>query len=184
VTEHSDEASRARENRSDEEAEAQDSETVGELPKEVKDDLAQQIIRAEAYSYEAPVPPPSMLRGYEDVVPGSAKQIMNDAHGQMVHRHGLENKQLDAAISNSKRGQWFGFIIAVLVIVGGVTLILADRSVEGLALILPGLAALAGTFVYSQIQQSRELREKRETPPSERSHSPNRQPEIEEREKP
>lgn len=84
MTEHGDEAREASEGRSGEETEAPHSETIEELPREVKDKLTQHIIRAEAYSYEAPVPPPSMLRGYEDVVPGSARQILDDAHGQMA----------------------------------------------------------------------------------------------------
>ncbi len=134
----------------------------------------------EAYSYRAPVPPPPMLQGYEDVVHGSAKQIMDDAHGQTVHRQGLENRQLDAAIANSKRGQWFGLIIAVLVVAVGALLILLDKSAQGLVLILPGLAALVGAFIVSEVRKGRELRQRREAFPPEADGPSESRPEIEE----
>lgn len=156
------------------------TEIVEALPEEAKDELARRIVemRMEAYSYRAPVPPPPMLRGYEDVVLGSAKQIMDDAHGQTVHRQGLESKQLDAAIANSKRGQWFGLIIAVLVISVGTLLILLDKSAQGLALILPGLAALVSAFIVSEVRKGRELRQSREAFPPEEDGSAESRPEI------
>lgn len=105
---------------------------------------------------------------------------MDDAHGQTVHRQGLENRQLDAAIANSKRGQWFGLIIAVLVVAVGALLILLDKSAQGLVLILPGLAALVGAFIVSEVRKGRELRQRREAFPPEADGPSESRPEIEE----
>ena len=138
------------EQHSNNEDEPEIAEIIGALPEEEKEELVRRVagMRMEAYSYQAPVPPPPMLQGYEDVVPGSAKQIMDDAHGQTVHRQGLENRQLDAAIANSRRGQWFGLTIAVLVIAVGTLLILLDKSVQGLALILTWPSGVGQCFYY------------------------------------
>ncbi len=118
------------------------SEVVEGIPDEVKDELVKRVVRTEASFYRAPVPPPDTLQGYENVVKGSAKQILGQARDQTDHRMRLENKAVDAGIENSKRGQWFGFIIAMAVVGVGALAVFTGAGLIGLGLILPGLAAL------------------------------------------
>jgi len=92
-------------------------------------------------------------------VKGSAKQILDQARDQTDHRMQLERMAVEAGINNSKRGQWFGFIIAIAVIGAGALAVLTGAGSVGLGLILPGLAALVGVFVYSQRQQQQQLQE-------------------------
>lgn len=167
--------------RGDDENGPEIGEIVEALPEEVKDELARRVVemRMEAYSYQAPVPPPTMLQGYEDVVPGSAKQIMDDAHGQTMHRQGLETRQLNAAIGNGRRGQWFAFTIAMTVVLGGVLLIALGAGALGLAVLLPGLALLAGAFIFSEVRKGQELAARREAFPQLPGGSTDRQREVE-----
>lgn len=150
------------------------------LPEEAKNDLASRVairvVRMERRYHKGPLPAPETLREYDEIVPGSAKQIMGQGKEQSTHRMKLESMAVEAAVANSKRGQWFGFIIAILVIASGVFLIYGDKDVAGLMLALPGLAALVGTFIYSQRRQREELGDKgrafseeQESPSEERS---------------
>ena len=141
-------------------------EVVEGIPEEVKDEIVKRVVRTEASFYRAPVPPPSTLQGYEDIVKGSAKQILDQSRDQTDHRMGLENRALDASISNAKRGQVFGFVIALAVIGVGAIAIFTGAGAVGLGLILPGLAALVGVFVYSQRQQGQQLQEGQDAFPS------------------
>ena len=142
------------------------SEVVEGIPEEVKDEIVKRVVRTEASFYRAPVPPPQTLEGYERIVEGAAKQILDQARDQTNHRMGLENRALDASIANSKRGQWFGFIIALAVVGVGAGAVLTGAGAIGLGLILPGLAALVGVFVYSQRQQQQQLQEGQDAFPS------------------
>src|SRR5687768_13622143 len=51
--------------------------------------LVQELIEVST-TYSGPIPPPAILRGYEDIVPGSADRIMGWAESQTKHRHKLE----------------------------------------------------------------------------------------------
>ena len=112
-------------------------------------------------------------------MPGSAKQIMDDAHGQTTHRQGLENRYLDATVANSRRGQWFAFIIAMTVVVGGILLIAIGAGAVGLAVLLPGLAILAGAFIFSEVRKGQELEASREAFPQVSEAPTDRQKEVE-----
>lgn len=111
--------------------------------------------------YEGPLPLPSMLQQYNEIVPGSAKQIIDQATHQSAHRMRMEERALDADVRSEKRGQWFGFTVIMVIVAAGVGLILAGKGAAGLAILLPGLATLAAVFAYSQVRQGREAREKR-----------------------
>ncbi len=155
------------------------SEVVEGLPEEAKNEIVKRTFRAEASYYRAPVPSPSMLQGYEDVVPGSAKQIMDQANEQSSHRMRLEEMTVRAGVENSRRGQWFGFFIALAVIATGAVAVLTGAGVIGLALILPGLASLVGVFVYSQRLARAELEESRAGFPQVQGQAPTEYPQIE-----
>jgi hypothetical protein len=64
----------------------------------------------------------------------------------------VEKTSVTAAIRNQSRGQVFGFIIAMTVIVGGIVLIALGKKAEGLAAVLFPLAAIVGAFVYSELK--------------------------------
>ena len=152
--------------------ELETSEVLEGIPEEVRAEIVRRVVRTEASFYRAPVPPPDMLQGYENIVPGSAKQILDQASEQTTHRMRLEDKAVDAGIDNSKRGQWFGFVIAMAVVGVGALAVFTGAGLIGVGLILPGLAGLVAVFVYSQRQQQQQLEEGRaafpagEDPPS------------------
>jgi len=56
--------------------------------------------------WSGPMPPPSTLREFESVVPGSAERIVRMAELEQSHRHASENAMLNADESVMQRGHW------------------------------------------------------------------------------
>lgn len=113
-----------------------------------------------AANWSGPYPPPDLLRGYEDVVPGSAERIISMAERQQEHRHDLEKTTVHGASKRAWWGLWLGFVISVVVMVLGTITILLGQPVAGGAVMGVDVVALAGVFVYGQRQQSKDRAEK------------------------
>lgn len=101
---------------------------------------AARIIRIEA-GFTGPLPPPEMLAQYDAVISGGADRIVSMAEDQSSHRRRMES-----------RGQMFGFLLALIAILGGIGLILDGKSVAGLVPLIGAMGGLAGVFVYGEIR--------------------------------
>lgn len=118
----------------------------------------QEAVRAELFS--GPLPHPEDLAAYEQTLSGLAGRITRMAELQADHRRAMESKVVDSNIRLESRGQIFGFITVMTALVGGIGLMALGKPIWGAAVSLTALASLAGVFVWSKRQKSRELREK------------------------
>lgn len=109
------------------------------------------------------MPPPSMLREYDEVLPGLANRIVTMAETQSKHRIRLESRVTTSNIWRGHLGQIFAFLIAIAGIMAGTYLILHDKPVEGLVAILGPIGGIAGVFVWGKRKQSQELASKNRT---------------------
>ena len=71
-------------------------------------------IKHESSSFSGPLPPPVMLREYNEVQPGMADRIVAMAEKQSAHRLEIENKGVTNEIALAQRGQWCAIVFAVL----------------------------------------------------------------------
>lgn len=153
-------------------ASTQDSPAVAEAK------LQEQLeVSVESIRWQGPIPPPAVIREYEDVLPGAAERIlrmaevpMEMAHEQQHHRHDLESRVVRSDMRRSWAGMILGFLLALAVVSAGVWLVWNDRPVEGIVAILGPVATLAGVFVFSQRSRTREIEQKR---PERRSNKSN-----------
>lgn len=123
-----------------------------------EEEAGELIFSARSFGYKGPVPPPVWMEHYENIVPGSAKQMMDDAHEQSAHRRRMEEKEVDASIDNAKRGQWMGYSIGMTGVVGGLGLAFLGISLgAGVGLTLVGLAALAAVYVTGSWRAAKEF---------------------------
>lgn len=83
--------------------------------------------------------------------------------GQSAHRQTLEKAAIYSDVENSKRGQWFGFLIGIVCICGGFVLIAMDKDLSGFALIGGSIGTLVGIFVYGRKSDAKERKEKNDS---------------------
>lgn len=102
-----------------------------------------------------PLPPPSMLQGYNEVVPGAANRIIQMAESEAGNRRQYREKRLEIANGASKRAQWFAFIISMTVIIGSLILIGMDKKAGGISAIIATLVSLVATFLGGQYFQEK-----------------------------
>ena len=127
-------------------------------------------------SWRGPLPPPAVLRQYDDVLPGSAERIMRMMEEQASHRFQAENRRIQieerrvqveadrvqverdrvqiekgSVEAGSKRaylGLASGFIISLIMIAIGASVIIWVNPWAGVGVIGTGVAGLAGVFVH------------------------------------
>jgi uncharacterized membrane protein len=76
------------------------------------------------------------------------------AQKEQAHRHSLENRQTDADISLACRGQFFGWVLALVAVCGAIYLLAKGESTTGLVLLGGVVASFGGAFVYDRYQKS------------------------------
>lgn len=96
-------------------------------------------VRGVVRHYQGPLPPPAMLRGYEEVVPGSGERIIAMAERQAAHRQRIES-----------RGQLFGFSLAASAIAGGFLSAAVGLPLVGVSGVILAVATLSGFFIWGK----------------------------------
>jgi uncharacterized membrane protein len=115
-----------------------------------------------SFSYSGPLPPPSQLREYEDVLPGAADRIIRMAETQAEHRQDIEKVAVKGGNRRSWWGLWTGFVICIVVLGLSTAIILSGYQVAGTVLGGIDLVALASVFVIGRADQRRERIQKNE----------------------
>ena len=122
------------------------------LPKERRLEAVRKIMKVSISiaksetSFSGPIPPPALMKGYEDVIPGSAERILKMAEEQSAHRRSLESQVIPNQIVESKRGQIFGFILAVLGFI--TTVILGFLGLQIAAGVVAGTSILGVVYAF------------------------------------
>jgi uncharacterized membrane protein len=131
-------------------------------------------------SYEGPLPPPSILKGYEDIVPGAAAKIISwvETEGkhrrkmeidELEHRHKLEAEEVhhrmkleDRAMdlgeramkAGNARANW-GMVLAwplvIAIVGGGCYLIYLGHDTAGAVVVTGTVATVVGAYVLNRL---------------------------------
>ncbi len=110
--------------------------------------------------FSGPIPPPSYLARYNDVVPGGADRILSMAERQSSHRESLETKVVDGGLRAQRQGMNRAFILALVVVLGGIYLMATGKSGWGFAAIISSLTSLVSVFAIGKREQRKERVEK------------------------
>ena len=100
--------------------------------------------------FRGPLPPPSMLREYNDIVAGAAERIMARSEKEQAHRHEMQNKTVTGTISKDKRGQWMAYSITLLILLIATVFAWRGNTVFAGTLITVDLIGLASVFVMGR----------------------------------
>jgi uncharacterized membrane protein len=102
-------------------------------------------------SYEGPIPHPSIIKGYEDVLPGAADRILKMAEGQSLHRRKLESRVVLFDVAQSYSGLILMFLIVSGALYGAYDLINKGKDVQAYGLFVTALATAFGPKVFRYI---------------------------------
>ena len=122
------------------------------------------IINDRTDFYAGPLPHPSLLKQYDDVVPGAAGRIVVLLEEQSRHRMYLEKTVI---VGDNKRANWgliSGWSIAILFLITSAALILAGYGAYGAILGTVDLVALVTVFIYGTNIRKNERIEKSKAP--------------------
>lgn len=102
-------------------------------------------------SFTSPLPPPSILREYNELIPNGADCLMTMAENQARHRIRIESIVIQGDTRRSYIGLWLGFFVALLVLLTAMYAIYAGEPVLAGAIVTIDLIALSSVFVYGSI---------------------------------
>lgn len=108
----------------------------------------QEIVVAH-HAFQGPLPPPYLLRGYQDILPDAPERIFQLTEKEFAHRQKMEEKALDGAINRDKRGQWFGLGATIFTVACATLLGLTGHEVLA-GTVIGTVVAVAGIFVLRQ----------------------------------
>ena len=90
---------------------------------------------------------PATLKQYDDIAPGSADRILSLFESQMKHRTDVE-KRVVGDSNRSYLGLAAGFILSVMIVLGGFYVMINVHPWAGASVIGTQIAVIAGVFVY------------------------------------
>lgn len=126
-------------------------EEVERLPLEER-----QVVLERLEIYQGDLPHPNILKGYNELYPDAAKKIIDNGIAESEHRRKMEDKYLSGNIASHKLGQFFGFVVAVLVVSGGIYLIATGKQIAGSILTGTTALGLIGLFTGSNDKNENE----------------------------
>jgi uncharacterized membrane protein len=139
------------------------------LPEEVSKELhgRGEVVQGPGFviseSFDGPLPPPSLLKQYEAVVPGLAHEIIADWREEGRHRRWVER----TLVHYSGLGLLSATLIGVIGLGGGIWLAAHGAATVGLTAFLGALASLVAVFLLRRdrpnpADQTREAAVKKE----------------------
>lgn len=105
-----------------------------------------QIVKQD-YSFSGPIPPPQILKGYNELVPDAAERILKMAEKQADHRIELEKKVIVEQQRQSARGQKIAAVLAVLLVFAAVYAIYEEAYKIAGTIFAVTLIMVVGMFV-------------------------------------
>jgi uncharacterized membrane protein len=116
----------------------------------------QSLTSVKQTTFQGPLPPPEVLRQYDQLLPGAAERIISMWENQARHRQQLEKDVIASDIKDSKLGLTLGFIVAVVAVTAGMICILMGHTIGGSIVGGSAVPALVGVFVYGSRQRRNE----------------------------
>lgn len=112
--------------------------------------------------FVGPLPPPSILQGYEQACQGAANRIIKMAENQSQHRQTLEDKVISSNIKNERTAMFLSFTITCGFAIIGAGLLFFDKQVAGYISLFGPSFFHAGNYVYRKYIEKTEPKKREE----------------------
>ena len=113
------------------------------------------VISSKKESYKSPMPPPDILKGYNDAIPNGADRILRMVENQSDHRIQIETTTITRELNQSGRGQNYGLIISLSFLAVSAALIYTGHDVAGTFLGTIDLIGLVSVFILGKFYQKK-----------------------------
>jgi uncharacterized membrane protein len=110
--------------------------------------------------FSGPIPPPNLLKKYDEIVPGAAERILSMAERQSEHRIYLEKFVVKSDSKRADSGLVAGLVVALTALIIAGILIYTGHDVAGTIVGSLDLVALVGVFVYGSLNRRAEREKK------------------------
>jgi uncharacterized membrane protein len=121
--------------------------------------VIQQIALHKSESYSGPLPHPDILKRYNDLDPSFSKTIFSHFKEEQEHRHRIDNKAIDGAISSDKRAQYMAFIICLVVLGISFYSVYSGKEVAGIIGLVMSLGGLIAAFLKGNSNNNKKNKE-------------------------
>jgi len=126
-----------------------------EISKSAKAKTSHGTMVAAASRFSGPLPPPQLLKGYEEICSGAANRIIKMAESQSKHRQTLEKSVITSNIENEKIGMWMTFSLTILLMGFGIYLLINDKNIIAFLAIFGPVIFHAGNYVYNKKREEK-----------------------------
>ncbi len=107
--------------------------------------------------WQGALPPPDLLKEYNETFPEAAEKIFTELQRQTAHRLEMEKGVMHEQIKQSNRGQVYGLIVALSFLVAAFVLIALGHGMYGTIIGSIDLVALVTVFVIGRREENRWL---------------------------
>lgn len=102
-------------------------------------------------SWVGPLPPPAVLREFDELVPNGAERIFAQFEAEAEHRRKCEDKQLRFGIRDAHIGQFLAGLYAVLAF--GVSAYAISKEAYWAASFISGTTIVGGIVAFLRLKQ-------------------------------
>lgn len=115
----------------------------------------QHNVTIQEHQYSGPIPPPEILSGFEQIVPGAAERILAMAEENGKHQREMEKAAITFASDTVKRGQTYGLIIGIFAFI--TCIVALQLGSENTAMTIGGvtIVGLVTVFVTGRFRKTR-----------------------------
>ncbi len=100
--------------------------------------------------FSGDIPPPTLLKQFDDVLPGTAQWILDRTKNEQDHQHNLDKLDRWLPFFLTLIGQSFAFLIAGGFVFGAVILLYNGRQIEGFSTLAASVITLTFRYVFGR----------------------------------
>jgi len=113
-------------------------------------------------SYSGPLPPPGVIQGFENVLPGAAERIFTMAEKQLEHRMYLEKVVVEGGSKRASMGIYAAVIVEGMFLATSCYLAHLGLTAEALKVVGGSAVGLLGAFGFGTLSRRNERIKKKQ----------------------
>lgn len=115
--------------------------------------------------WEGPLPPPAILREYEELHPGFTASYLESWQTQSEHRQRMESALTASQIRTQDRGQHYALVLAITALLVALACALAGQPAVAIAVAGMDFGVFGAAFIVTRLGDRKDLARKRAVVP-------------------